>query len=130
MTITDRDPDYDLTGYDTGPTPPADTGRSVPSKRTRVELMDGTVFDVRVTQRDYIQWDLFRSRKKLPTYQEAPFLARAFVTYAAARREGLTDLKWEGPGSFQETVADIEDYETDDSDVAHPSRKGRGAGRS
>ena len=124
MTSTDYEPD--LTDFEETPPLPAE-GRSMPSNRTRVEMLDGTTFTVRVTQRDYIQWDLYAPKRKLPKAADAPFLAQAFVTWVAAKREGRTALPFE---AFRDALADVEDLPADESDVARPTRRGAGPGSS
>jgi hypothetical protein len=93
--------------------------RALPGRRAIVHLADGTSFQVRITNREYVRWDQTAPRKKWGNAADVPFLASTFLAWAAARRDDLTELTFE---QFQDTCEEVENLEEDDSDVARPTR--------
>lgn len=94
--------------------------RELPGTRVRVTLDTGDTFDLRVTNRELIAWDMTRQKQKWPAWSDANFLALTFVAHRAALREKVTDLTWT---QWQESVEDIESLEVDpEVDVTRPTR--------
>lgn len=93
--------------------------RTAEQQRYAVEMADGDTFTVRVTNPDRLRWDMTAPRKGWGKAQDVPFLAQTFVTWAAAKREGHTDLPWE---AFQDQCLDITPLEVDEElDVIRPT---------
>jgi hypothetical protein len=94
-------------------------GRTSRVQRNTVEMADGTTFTVRVTNPDYLRWDMTAERRGWGKATDKPFLAQTFVTWCAAKREKATDLGWD---DFQESCIQIAALEVDDeADVIRPT---------
>lgn len=102
---------------------PAAEEVTLPGQRTRVILADGRSFVVRVSNRDYVAFDLTRARHRWPAGQEAPFLFASFLAWSAARRAGLFDGTFDGRGGFTEVCEDVSPLEQEDDDAARPTRR-------
>lgn len=91
-------------------------------QRVHVALEGGEEFTVRITNREYLAWDLTRTKRQWPPFNEALFLAMTFTAWKAATREKLTALTWE---QWQDAVVEISTVEHDDEvDVARPTSPG------
>lgn len=101
--------------------------RTLPGQRSQITWPDGSTVVVRVLQPDYIRWDLSRGKRNWPLGQDAPFLFMSFLTWSAARREGVYDGTWE---QFSEAVADVSALEADAEagDVIRPTPPAHEAG--
>lgn len=93
--------------------------RKLPGRRARIEMVTGETFEVRITNRDYVRWDLVSQRAKFPAAKDAPFLFATYLAWSAATRDGLTSLKWE---MFRDSVEDLENLEEDPSDALGPTQ--------
>lgn len=93
--------------------------RTLPGRRARVVLSSGEEFVVRLTNRDYVRYDLERQRRKLPEGQGAPFVFATFLAWSAALRDGQTDLTWP---AWMDNVEDLENLKGDEEDAARPTR--------
>jgi hypothetical protein len=96
-----------------------DDGRVLPGRRSRVTLIDGSTFVVRITNREFIAWDMTAPKRKWPSLQDAPFLGATFLAHRAALREQLTTLTWD---QWQDQVELLENIDDDDEDVVRPTR--------
>lgn len=67
-----------------------------------VELDGGESFDVTVGNRDFVAWDLVRSKRNWPAASEAPFLLNTFLAFAALKRTRQVSQTFE---SFEASVA-------------------------
>jgi hypothetical protein len=95
-------------------------GRVLPGRRSKVSLADGTTFVVRITNREFIAWDMTAPKRKWPSLQDAPFLGATFLAHRAAVREGLTTLTWD---QWQDQVDLLENLpEDEDEDVVRPTQ--------
>ena len=93
--------------------------RHVTAQRFAVEMTDGTEFVVRHTMPDRIRWDENRKRHGWEPATDSPFFAQTFVTWAAAKREGKTDLGWD---EFKVQCVDVQPVEVDaEVDVIRPT---------
>lgn len=101
--------------------------RTLPGKRCRVVLADGTELFVRITNREYIGWDKTAPRKKWGSMGDVPFLAATFMAWLAAKREDLTVLSWE---QWQTVVEECETLAEEPEDLARPTRRAAGPGSS
>jgi hypothetical protein len=90
--------------------------RTLPGRGCHVLLDDGTEFEVRIDNRDYIAWDKTAPKRKWPSGRDAPFLMTTFLAFCAATRAGLTDLRWE---AFEAAAVLVEDVQEED---ARPTR--------
>jgi hypothetical protein len=99
--------------------------RSLPGQRVRVTMEDGTGFEVRITNREFLAWDLTRSKRSWPPFNEAIFLALTFTSWKAATREKLTTLGWD---QWSDAVVGIEDVTDDEVDVTRPTNPAPAAG--
>lgn len=95
-------------------------GRTMPGRRSKVTLVDGTTFVVRITNREFVAWDMTRPKRKWPLLQDAPFLGATFLAHRAAVREGLTALTWD---QWQDQVDLLENVpEDEEEDTVRPTR--------
>jgi hypothetical protein len=92
--------------------------RTSTQQRYAVEMDSGEEFVVRVTNPDRLRWDEQSKRQGWGPATESPFLAQTFVTWAAAKREGKTDLAWE---QFKAHALDISTIEVDETDEVGPT---------
>jgi len=99
--------------------------RSLPGQRIRVTLEDETNFEVRITNRELLAWDMTRAKRQWPPFSEAIFLAMTFTSWKAATREKLTALTWD---AWSDAVVNIEDVTDEDTDVARPTSPAPAAG--
>jgi len=99
--------------------------RSLPGQRIRVTLEDDTNFEVRITNRELLAWDMTRGKYGWPSFSEAIFLAMTFTSWKAATREKLTTLSWD---AWQEAVEALEDVTDDEVDVTRPTSPAPAAG--
>ena len=98
--------------------------RKLYGRRARVTLAgpDGEPlepFEVRIDNRDYLRWDKTAPRQKWGSGRDVPFLMATFLSWSAATRAGLTDLKWP---QFEEACLEAENLEQSDEDAADPTR--------
>lgn len=102
--------------------------RTLAGAVTKVTMVDGTSFTVRITNRDYVAWDRTAPRKKWGKAEDVPFLAATFMAYTAARREGRTTLPFDQPGveNWCDSVDEVDSRADDEDgpDVARPTQKG------
>lgn len=70
-------------------------GRTLPGRRSQVTLTDGTTFVVRITNREFIAWDMTARKRDWGALSDQPFLGATFLAHRAAIREGLTKLTWD-----------------------------------
>lgn len=104
-----------------------ETERRLPGHRARVVLTDGTEMVVRITNREYVLWDKTAPKHKWGSAQEHPFLFATFLSFAAARRDDLTDLTFEK----WEAVCEVnDDLPEEEEDRARPTKPGRRRGSS
>jgi hypothetical protein len=89
-------------------------GRVLPGRRSKVTLADGTTFVVRITNREFVAYDMTRAKRKWPPLSDAPFLGATFLAHRAALREGLTALSWD---QWQEAVDALENLPEDEEDT-------------
>lgn len=61
-------------------------------------------FTVQTDNRDLVLWDKTRGRHKWPSFQDAPFIWLTFISWAAAKRQGLTDCTYE---VWESTVSNV-----------------------
>lgn len=83
-----------------------------------VTLTNGEVIDVVAGTGDLMRFELEAHRQKWPVGSAAPFLQTAFSAWSAAKRKGLTTLKWD---AFFDSVADLELPDADDPDAGPTS---------
>lgn len=96
--------------------------RTLPGSRVRVHLADGSSWEVRYTNRDYLRWDKTPAKRRgAESFQAAPFVFATFLAWSASAREGLTELDW---AAFQEAVEEVERLEAtaDEPDDVPPTR--------
>lgn len=105
---------------DTSIPTPAETRQSKIDRRL-VEMADGTEFTVRITNPDRLRWDLTAPRRGWPKGTDAPFLWLTFVTWAAAKRERLTELDWD---AFQAQAVEVTQLDAEEGDVIRPTQTG------
>lgn len=103
--------------------------RTLPGHRAQITLDDGSVYVVRISNREYIAWDKTAPRKKWGSAKDVPFLASSFMAWAAARREG------QPPGqlsfdAFQDRAEEVKDLEQEEEDIARPTQQAAGPGSS
>jgi hypothetical protein len=98
-----------------------DDGRVLPGRRSKVSLADGTTFTVRITNREFLAWDMTARKRGWGALSEQPFLGATFLAHRAAIREGLTSLTWD---QWQDQVDLLENLEPDeeDTDQGRPTR--------
>jgi hypothetical protein len=96
--------------------------RRLPGQRFRVELDGAEPFEVRVVVRDRVAYEKTAAKQKWPDPQAAPNLAMTFLTWTAAKREGLTAL------TFEQWEARLEDFNAVEDEPADPTRPAAGAG--
>lgn len=77
-------------------------------------LNDGTVLDVRSGAGDLMRYELHSHRQNWPTGERGAFLQTSFIAWSAAKRQGLTSLKWD---QFFDQLDDL-DPQTEDDDAA------------
>lgn len=96
-------------------------GRVLPGRISRVTLVDGTSFEVRISNREFVAWDMTRPKRKWPPLDEAPFLGATFMSHRAALREGKTDLSWD---AWQDQVEMLENVtaDEDEDDEGRPTQ--------
>lgn len=58
-------------------------------------VLDGAEFTVQTSNPDLVRWERTRVRHSWPSAKEAPQLWATFVSWAAAKRLGLTDLTFD-----------------------------------
>lgn len=89
--------------------------RRLTAQRIHVELEDGTSFDVTTSNKDYLRWDKtpapLKGVAKDTTFQDVPFVFASFLAWAAAQRQGLTELTWR---DFQEQAEVVEQIKQED----------------
>lgn len=94
--------------------------RKLPGRRTLVELDGLEPFEVRIDNRDYLRWDRTAPKRKWGSGRDVPFLMATFLSWSAATRAGLTDLRWE---DFEERAVSVEEVRDEDGDDdARPTR--------
>lgn len=93
-------------------------GRVLPGRRSRVTLSSGETFVVRITNREFIAWDMTAPKRKWPNLSDAPFLGATFLAHRAAVRDQLTNLTWE---QWQEAVDFLENLPEDEEDQVRPT---------
>jgi len=54
----------------------------------RVTMADGRSFDVQTENPDMVMFDLERSKRKWPSFQDAPFLWLNYLAYSKLKRSG------------------------------------------
>lgn len=114
---------YPDTDVPADPTPPAAepvADRAIGGSFYDVQMVGAAApFRVRISNRDYLAYDLTAGRKKWPRADAAPFLARTFVCWSAAKRDGHFDGGFE---TFQREADQIEEVDDPgDEATAHPS---------
>jgi hypothetical protein len=69
----------------------------LPGQVIRVVLDDGTAFEVRTLNKDYIRWDKTppARRGNIKNFQDAPFVFATFLAWSAARRLDQTALTFD-----------------------------------
>lgn len=97
------------------------TTRTSKVQRSLVEMTGGETFVVRVTNPDRLRWDMTAPRKGWGKAQDVPFMADTFVTWAAAKRQGDTELDWD---AFQAQCVEITHLEQEEDDVLRPTNRG------
>jgi len=92
-----------------------------------VVMDDGATWQVQAVNRDLVLWDRTRPRQRpvWPTLDEAPFLWLTFVSWAASRREGLTQLDYEAWESACLSATAVPDDDTE-AGPGDPTRPGAG----
>lgn len=73
-------------------------GNSIKGQAATVTLLQAgqeVEHDIVIRNPDMVRFDTTRATHKWPSMEEAPVLWATFVSWAAARRLGLTDVKWE-----------------------------------
>lgn len=102
--------------------------RTLPGRRIRWTDTTGDVQELRVTNRELVAWDKTAPRHKWGHATEVPFLARSFLAWAAARRDGLTTLTFDQWNGEEYVIEDIEDEDgEEDGDDARPTPRAAGA---
>jgi hypothetical protein len=66
----------------------ADKTPQLDTPHIRVTMADGREFDVQTENPDMVLFDLERSKRKWPTFQEAPFLWISYLAYSKLKRSG------------------------------------------
>jgi hypothetical protein len=85
-------------------------------KSFRVELADGTVFDVQSVNADQLAYEDTRMRRKWPMITEGGIQRwHTFLAWSAARRAGVYTDPYE---KFTDDAVDVES--TDDDDAGEP----------
>lgn len=95
---------------------------TLPGKRCTVTLDGQQPFTVRITNRDYIAWDMTAPKRQWGKAADVPFLAGTFMAYTAAKREGKTTLKWE---QWKDAVVELVNEAEDVDDVVRPTQPDR-----
>lgn len=85
-------------------TPAEESGQKLERLVAHVSLEDGQRWEVVTGNRDFVAWDLVRSKKKWPMAADAPFLLNTFLAYAASRRTGRYAGTFE---AFEAAVAEV-----------------------
>lgn len=93
---------------------------ALPGKRCHVVLEDGTRMTVRITNRDYIAWDMTAPKHRWGKAGDVPFLAGTFMAWTAAKREGQTRLTWE---QWKAAVVDLDNNADDVEDPVRPTQR-------
>jgi hypothetical protein len=96
----------------------AETGRKLRGGTIDVVLEDDTEHVVRIDNRDYVRFDLTRTRQKWPSGSDAPFLFQTFLAWSAMKRAGLTRLPWE---QFQDACVFASMRKETEDDVTRPT---------
>lgn len=79
--------------------------------KLKATLTDGTVFDVVAKTPDLMRYEMYANRQGWPAMKDAPMLSAAFGAWSAAKRDRLTDLKW------QEFSDQLDDLDIEGEDV-------------
>ena len=87
--------------------------RRLPGHYCDVTMADGTVHRVRITNREYVAWDMTAPRHRWGTAKEAPFLSATFMAYAGLKREGKLPAKYTFD-QFREDAEDVSSVPEDD----------------
>jgi hypothetical protein len=82
---------------------------------------DPTTYTVRVTNREYVAWDMTAPKHKWGTAQQAPFLSATFMAYAAGKREGLWSMSFDAFRERAEDVSSINEDEDGEDIGARPT---------
>ena len=82
-----------------------------------VVLDDGRDFVVKTGNRDRIAWDRTAPRKNWTT-EKHPFIFGNFLAWSAARREGLYDGTFDGPGGWLDVADDLTPVRLADPEAA------------
>lgn len=85
-----------------------------------VELSDGTTWDVRILNRDFVSYDLIRAKRNWPQGEEAPFLLNNFLAFCASKRAGHYS------GTFESFVDAADLVKLSRADAARPTQPGAG----
>lgn len=101
--------------------------RTATQQRYTVEMDSGEEFVVRHTNPDRLRWDETAKRHGWGPATDSPFLAQTFVTWAAAKREGKTDLTFD---EFKVHALEIAALEVEPGDEVGPTRTAPGPARS
>lgn len=95
--------------------------RTLPGHYSKVWLAgQDDPITVRVTNRERVLWDKTAPKHKWGKAEDVPFIAATFCAWAAAKRDGLTNLTHE---QFQEACEDIEgvDEDQEEEDAVRPT---------
>lgn len=101
----------------------AEPTRTLPGHYSKVWLAgQAEPIEVRVTNRERVLWDKTAPKHKWGKAEDVPFIAATFCAWAAAKRDGLTDLTHE---QWQEVCEDIEgvDEDQEEEDAVRPTQK-------
>lgn len=92
--------------------------RTLPGHLVHVSLEDGTEFEVRVDNRDFIRWDKTSGRHKWDASKQ-PFIFQTFLAWSAAQRLQLTALDFD---AFLSVCLGAEDVKAGPEDEVRPTR--------
>ena len=74
-------------------------------------LDDGTVYDVAIDNRDYVRYDMTRTKAGWPPGPDAPFIFQSFTAAAALVRQG--DVEGD-PTKLLERIVTVDAEEVED----------------
>jgi hypothetical protein len=98
----------------------AGSERSLERLDAHVELADGTAWDVRILNRDFVSWDLTRAKRNWPQAEDAAFLLNNFLAFCASKRAGHYS------GTFEAFVDAADLVKLTRADAARPTQPGAG----